>query len=46
MEDEALKRKERLKAMRLKATAPKEETPVPEEEEDKTETIPTWVKGI
>lgn len=40
MEDEALKRKERLRALREKAKAPKDEAPVPMEEEEKTESIP------
>lgn len=43
MEDEALKRKERLRALREKAKGPKNATPVPMEEEEKTESIPAWV---
>lgn len=40
MEDEALKRKERLKALREKAKAPKDAPVAVVEEEDKVESIP------
>lgn len=40
MEQEALKRKERLKALREKAQAPKEDPNSDKEDEEKPETIP------
>lgn len=40
MEQEALKRKERLRALREKANGPKVETQMDQESEEKPETIP------